>query len=166
MQVSVPDPGGPRAKGALGVKRYRSRVGSMLVMVKVTPAQAVPARPVPTGSSWKTPGSSPPVQLGSGGVAGGMPQEGIRVMSLPAGGVVPNWASRFASSPVALFRMVRLAGTSVSPTVTSWGNSGVTPNPTPAHAGPAPTTAINDHARRTARISRNRSDPAGEPFTA
>ena len=77
--VAPVEPVGPRRTCVVGVNVQRPSTGSSSVMLKVWPPQAVPATPVPTGSSEKTPGSRP---------AGGQspnpsfePQLGVRSIS-------------------------------------------------------------------------------------
>src|ERR1700761_2896975 len=100
----------------------------MTVIVKIVPAHAVPAWPVPVGLMVNTPGSAS---------AAGQSLVGATPKLVPHAGtmsMVVMVTLEGRSAPLEVLVIVKLAGTLVWPTVTDVGNSGTTPKPTPAKA--------------------------------
>lgn len=137
-------------------------VGSLVVIVKVTPAQPVPDLPCPTAESWKAPGSAPATGQSLFGV--NVPQDGTSVMS-------ESVTLPVASAPFERLLMVTLAARPAWPTVTGEGKVGTTQRPTPAKASGMATRkgttatiiAVSTVAARAARLLDARGDVFPNP---
>ncbi len=158
--------GGVTTTGApVGVNVTWPVAWSMGVMVKVCPAQAVPASPRAVALSANTPGSAE--------AAGQSP--------LPTNEVVPQDGTRSIAVMVTLsalsggvdaLRIWREAGRLVWPTVTLDGKVGVTPKPTPAKAAGAAASAarttpvLASARRRRIRVRPPAAAPPAPPAVA
>ena len=121
----------PSVTGASGAIAYLPCATSSSANAKVWPAQAVPARPTPVaGSGTMTPGSWKPGAQSAPKAA--EPQLGTSVM---ASMLMLSSSNPASPGPLkAMFAIVTLLATPVSPTLTFAGTSGATASAMPAAA--------------------------------
>jgi hypothetical protein len=131
-----------------------SCVESTTLVVKVTPAHAVPPSPTPVALNRRTPGST----AGQSAAAMLCPQLGTSVID-------DTVTFRLASGPFERLVSVNDAGAPVWPTINELGKFGATPKATPADAGEttpkrtAPHTSATTSTERTVDSGPGCEDP-------